>query len=196
MAEQITSLYTTKQGTLSNAQWYEQFNMRVEVAKSVGVDFGHRVLWEYTAQSESYGQEYDQLLESEQEQVRKEAEERHLAYLMVQNSSAKHDNLRQDLQNDFTKGSDQYPENRAQALMFLDRYSKSSVTPTPTSEGTAFTQKSKAKKDSKSSKKSDKKQDFDKEAFKDRKCFHCGKKGHPRSHCPSVDSNEDSAKSS
>jgi hypothetical protein len=30
----------------------------------------------------------------EKEQVRKEAEERHLAYLMIQNSSAKHDNLR------------------------------------------------------------------------------------------------------
>ena len=79
------------------------------VAKSVGVDFGNQVLWEYTAQSERYGQEYDLLSELEQEQVRKEAEERHLAYLMVQNSSAKHDNLRQDLQNDFTKGSDQYP---------------------------------------------------------------------------------------
>ena len=31
VAEQIISVYTTKQGTLSNAQWYEQFNTRVEL---------------------------------------------------------------------------------------------------------------------------------------------------------------------
>ena len=115
---------------------------------------------------------------------------------MIQNSSANHDNLRQDLQNDFTKGSDQYPENRAQALMFLDRYSKS-VTPVAASEGTAFTQKSKGKKVSKSANKKDaKNQDYDKDAFKDKNCYHCGKKGHPKSHCPNLDNDDDSVKSS
>ena len=44
VAEQIIAVYTTKQGNLSNAQWYEQFNTRVDVAKSVQVDFGHQVL--------------------------------------------------------------------------------------------------------------------------------------------------------
>jgi hypothetical protein len=44
VAEQIIAVYTTKQGNISNAQWYEQFNTRVDVAKSVSVDFGHQVL--------------------------------------------------------------------------------------------------------------------------------------------------------
>ena len=40
LAEQIIAVYTTKQGNLLNAQCYEQSNTRVDVAKSVGVDFG------------------------------------------------------------------------------------------------------------------------------------------------------------
>ena len=120
VTEQIIAVYTTKQGNLSNAQWYEQFNTRVDVANSVGVDFGHQVLWEYSA-NEQYSMDFNSLSVQEQIEVKKAAEERHLAYLMIQNASSKHDNLRRDLQNDFTKGNDQYPENRAQSLMFLDR---------------------------------------------------------------------------
>jgi hypothetical protein len=70
------------------------------------------------------------------------------------------------MQNDLTKGSDQYPENRAQSLMFLDHYSKT-ATPVAASEGTAFTQKSKGDKDTKGMKY------FDKEVYEDRKCFQC-----------------------
>ena len=64
--------------------------------------------------------DFNSLSEQEQIKVKKAAEERHLAYLMIQNASSKHENLCRDLQNDFTKGSDQYPENRAQYLIFLD----------------------------------------------------------------------------
>ena len=46
VAEQLIVVYTTKQRNLSNAQWYEHFNTRVDVAKSMGVDFGNQVLWE------------------------------------------------------------------------------------------------------------------------------------------------------
>ena len=49
VAEQLISVYTTKQGNLSNAQWYEHFNIRVDVSKSMGVDFGHDALWECSA---------------------------------------------------------------------------------------------------------------------------------------------------
>ena len=66
VAEQIIAVYTTKQETLSNAKWYEQFNTRVDVAKSVGIDFGHQVLWEYSA-NERYNMEFNSL--SDQKQV-------------------------------------------------------------------------------------------------------------------------------
>ena len=43
-----------------------------------------------------------------------------------------------------------------------------------------------------------KKKDFDKELYKDRKCFQCGKKGHPKSHCQNLskDKDDESVKSS
>jgi hypothetical protein len=38
--------------------------------------------------------DFNSLSEQEQAEVNKAAEERHLAYLMIQNASSKHDNLR------------------------------------------------------------------------------------------------------
>jgi hypothetical protein len=111
-------------------------------------------------------------------------------YLFLVNSGAQLDLLRKELQNDFTKGSDKYPENCPQALLFLDRYSKSSPAD-GSSQGTEFAQKGgKPKKggDKSSSEKATKgKKDFEKEFFKDKPCFKCGKKGHPQSHCPTKD---------
>ena len=128
--------------------------------------------------------DFSSLSDEEQAECKKAAEERHLAYLMIQNAGSKHDNLQRDLQNDFTKGNDQYPVNRAQSLMFLHWYRKT-ATPVAASEGTAFTQRSRGKKDTKG------KKEFDKELYKDRKCFLCGKKGHPKSHCPNKSKKED-----
>ena len=63
------------------------------------------------------------------------------------------------------------------------------------SHGTAFAQKggrSKKGDDKKTPNKSkgDKK-DFDREYYKDKPCFKCGKKGHPQSHCTSKDDGDD-----
>ena len=107
---------------------------------------------------------------------------------MLQNSSAvHHETLRRGLQNDFMKGVDQYPKNRAQALMFFDRYSKS-VTPVVNSEGYAFAQKATKGKKPNSNTNADEKKDkdnkddksgFDKETYKDKICFksNAGKRG-------------------
>jgi hypothetical protein len=43
--EQSLVVLNTKQGGLSNTQWYERFNMQHNVAHSVGVELGHKVLW-------------------------------------------------------------------------------------------------------------------------------------------------------
>ena len=58
----------------------------------------------------------------DQIRARENAEEQYLAYIFVQNSAAKHDTLHRKLSNDYTKGGDQYPQNRSTALMFLDKY--------------------------------------------------------------------------
>jgi hypothetical protein len=193
--EQNLAVLNTKQGGLSNTQWYERFNTRYNVARSVGVEFSHKVLWEYCAQA-SHSKSFDSLTTAKQITVTQAAEEQYLAYLFLVNSGAQHDLLRKELQNDFTKGSDKYPENCPQALLFLDRYSKS-ATGNSGSHGTAFAQKGGRSKKGNGKKMPDKskgeKKDFDKEYYKDKPCFKCGKKGHPQSHCPSKDDGDNNS---
>jgi hypothetical protein len=57
-------------------------------------------------------------------------------------SGAQHGNLKVDLRNDFTTGSNQYPKTHQQMLHFLNKYSKTIVVPkTTSSEGSLFAQK-------------------------------------------------------
>ena len=67
--EQSLAVLHTKQGGLSNTQWYEHFNTCHDVAQSVGVEFGHKVLWEYCAQLK-HSRSYDALGPTEQSAVK------------------------------------------------------------------------------------------------------------------------------
>jgi hypothetical protein len=51
MHEQSLAVLNTKQSGLSNMQWYEHFNTCHDVTHSIGVELGHKVPWEYCAQS-------------------------------------------------------------------------------------------------------------------------------------------------
>ncbi len=52
------------------------------------------------------------------------------------------------------------------------------------SEGTAFAQKENKKGKSKKAEAADpKKVEYDKEFYRDKECFHCGKRGHPKAAC-------------
>jgi hypothetical protein len=176
-------------------QWYEHFNTQHDIARSVGVELGHKVLWEYCPQSK-HSMSYDALGTVNQAAMRQAAEDQCLAYILLVNSGGQHGHLRKELQNDFTKGSNKYPENCSQTLLFLDRYSK--LAPADSAlQGTAFAQKGGQPKKGKEKKGSNKpkaeKKDFDKEYFKDLPCFKCGKKGHPQSHCPTKTNDENNS---
>jgi hypothetical protein len=143
--KQNLAVLNTKQGGLTNTQWYQHFNTRYNVARSVRVEFGHKVLWEYCTQL-AHSKSYDLLGTTKQATVRQAAEEQYLAYLFLVNSGTQHQLLWKELRNDFTKGSNKYPEKCPQALLFLDRYSKS--TPVDSGlQGTAFAQKGRATKE-------------------------------------------------
>ncbi len=90
------------------------------------------------------------------------------------------------MSDDYTKGSDNYLQTRSQALMLMDHYSKTPTAIT-TSEGTAFTQSGKKKKmignKEKKPEATKHPKDFDKEWWKDKECYRCGKKGHPATAC-------------
>jgi hypothetical protein len=72
--KQSLAVLITKQGGLSNTQWYNRFNMRHNAARSDGVELGHKVLWEYCAQSK-HSMSYDMLGTTNQAAMRQAAED-------------------------------------------------------------------------------------------------------------------------
>ena len=83
--------------------------------------------------------------------------------------------LKEELENDFTKGSDTYPQDMVKAYQLLNKY-KNWVPKNhmPESTGVAFSQTVSVDK---------KKDDWKQKAT----CHHCGKKGHIRPDCPKID---------
>jgi hypothetical protein len=82
-------------------------------------------------------------LSAEQKQsVCEDVEECCILYAFLRQSGAQHGNLKVDLRNDFTTGSNQYPKTCQQTLHLLDKESKTVVVPkTTSSEGSSFAQK-------------------------------------------------------
>ncbi len=135
---------------------------------------------------EAHKAAYTLLRPDKQEAVRVSARERFLSYALIKTSNSKHDKIKDDLSDDYTKRRDNYPQTRPQALMLMDHYSK---TPTaiPTLEGTAFAESGKKKKKvgdkEKEPKAAKDPKDFDKEWWTDKECYRCGKKRYPASAC-------------
>jgi hypothetical protein len=142
--EQLSNVANAKQGNSTNNKWYDRFNTKVEVAKSVGVSFNFEKIWEYCAM-EAHKSAYTLLRPNKQEAVRVSARERFLLYALIKTSNSKHNKIKDKLSDDYTKGSDNYPQTRSQALMLMDHYSKTPTAIT-TLEGTAFAQSGKKKK--------------------------------------------------
>jgi hypothetical protein len=191
--EQLCNVTNAKQGNMTN-------NAKVEAAESVGVNFDFEKIWEYCAQ-DAHKATYSSLSPTDQAVVKASARERFLSFSLVKTSNSKHNKIKDDLSDDYTKGSDNYPQNRSQALMLMDHYSKAPTAIT-TSEGTAFAKgggkKKKGDKDKATSNTPKDPKVFDKEWWKDKECYRCGKgkKGHPASACSVKPPSDDDDKSS
>ncbi len=143
---------------------------------------GHNKILDYCAELE-FKAPYQGLTTTEQTVVEIQARERFMVYGLLKISSNSQDKIKSDLLDDFTRGSDNYPTTPQQTLLLLDKYSKKPTVVTQ-SEGTAFAQKENKKGKSKKAEAVDpKKVEYDKEFYRDRECFHCGKKGHPKAAC-------------
>jgi hypothetical protein len=88
---------------MSNPQWYERFNTRVDGGEAIGVTRQHKVLLEYVAQ-ELHQQDFTSLTAKDQHAVRTDAQESDIAYAFSRQSGAQHAHLKTDLQNDYTTG--------------------------------------------------------------------------------------------
>jgi hypothetical protein len=170
--EQLSNVANAKQGKLTNNEWYDWFNTKVELAESVGVSFNFEKIWEYCAM-EIHKTSYALLMPANQDDIRVSARERFLSYALIKTSNSRHNKIKEDLSDDYTKGGDNYPHTRLQALMLIDHYSKTPTAIT-TSEGTAFAQSDKKKKKGGDKAKKPKApkdpKDLDKEWWKDKEC--------------------------
>ncbi len=92
MWEQLTNVANAKQGNLSNNEWYDRFNTKVDVAESVGVSFNFEKIWEYCA-LEVHKAAYTSLQPDKQEAVRVSARERFSLYALIKMSNSKHDEI-------------------------------------------------------------------------------------------------------
>jgi hypothetical protein len=190
--DQELLFYSFKQDNLSNPQWYDRFNTKVDISGAIGVTRQHKVLLEYVAQ-ESYTLAFTDLGTMEQQLVRDDDEERYISYDFLRQSGTQHGNLKVDLQNDFTTGDNRYPKNRQHNLHLFDKYSKTVVAKLTHSEGTSFAQKGGRGDGSRSSNVNGKYHDFstyDKKYCTDKECYKCHKKGHPATHCPKKPSDD------
>ena len=174
--EQESTLYSTTQNTFTNTQWYEKFNTRIDVGTAIGVTRRHKVLLEYEASVSDSKTKYKDLPPAKQQEIMERAEERYISYVFLRQSGKQHHKLKTNLSDAFTTGEDGFPQNRQEVLHLLDKYSKATVLNTPTgSEGLAFAQKGGKTPGNSNS---------NKDYWKDKECYNCGKKGHPANKCP------------
>ena len=88
---------------MSNPQWYERFNTKVDVREAIGVNRQRKVILEYMAQ-DLYNQTFSAPAEAEQTVTHEDAKEHYLSYALLRQSGTRHGNMKVDLQNDFTTG--------------------------------------------------------------------------------------------
>jgi hypothetical protein len=193
MYDQELSFYLFKQDNLSNPQWYERFNTKVDVSGAIGVTRKHKVLLEYVAQK-SYTRAFTDLRPVEQQLVRDDAEERYVPYAFLRKNGTQHDNLKVDFQKIFTKGDNRNSKKRQQTLHLLDKYSKTVVAKVTHSECTSFAQKGGIGGGNRSSSGSGKGRDsstYDKKYWNGKECYKYHQKVHPATHCPKKPSDND-----
>jgi len=108
--EQECALCSFNQNDLSNKQWHECFNTKIDIGNAIGATQQHKVLLQHVAAKKGTTK-FNDLTDSEQAVVREEAEEQYLSCVFLRQSGKQHNKLKVDLQNDFTTGDDRYPKN-------------------------------------------------------------------------------------
>jgi hypothetical protein len=113
--DQELGFYSFQQETMSNPQWYETFNTKVDVGSAISVTQQHKALLEYVAQ-ENHTLAFTVLSDEQKQLVHEDTEECYISYAFLHQSGAQHGNLKVDLRNDFTTDSNRYPKTHQQTL--------------------------------------------------------------------------------
>ena len=124
--KQELSLYGFHQNTMTNYQWYERFNTKVDVGTSIGVTRQYPVLLEWNTQS-THSASHQDINNDQNIEIPKDAEERYLIYIFLKHSAKTSEKLRTNLSDDYTTGENKYPTSRQENLHYLEKHIKSVV---------------------------------------------------------------------
>ena len=133
-------LYSFHQNTMTNAQWYEWFNTKVDVEISIGATRQYSDLLEWTAHS-THSAYYQDITNDKKIEIQTDAEERYLAYIFLKQSSKTSEKLRTNIIDEYTTGEKKYPTSRQENIHYLEKHSKSVVRATIAQEGSSFVQR-------------------------------------------------------
>jgi hypothetical protein len=130
---------------MTNALYYDQFKIRVDVAEHIDVSFDNPDLWDWKTQ-ELYSTGYELLLDTVKEaKVKEDVEQAFLAYLFFINSNnKKHSQLKKTMANDHAKGNaEAYPSSCHTALILVNNFKPLVIKGAAlvAAQGTTFTQK-------------------------------------------------------
>ena len=137
--EQEMSLYGFHQNTMTNDQWYEQFNKKVDVGTSIGVTRQHSVLLGWTAQYTHIAY-YQDITNDKKIEIKTDAEEKYLTYIFLKQSANTSEKLRTNLSDDYTTGENKYPTSCQATLHYLEKHRNSVVREPIAQEGSLFAQ--------------------------------------------------------
>ena len=129
--KQEVEFWSFHQQNLTNGQWYDRFNTKVDIVSTIGVTIQHKVLLGYVAQQSNTN--YDDM-STKKEDVKKYVKEGYLSYVFLKYIGKHHNKLKNNLQNNFITGDDRMPKKNQMTLHLLDNYIKNPVVRQRTSE--------------------------------------------------------------
>ena len=180
-------LYSFRQGNLPCDEYMKKFTSLVDIATSYEGQIHDTAIRDYVTITEhGDGAEYDALTDIQKLAVDVAAHDLWCATMfLAQCDKRRFGRLTEELENNFTKGRNDYPVDMVRAFAMLNEYKNwQPRSPTIDSSGTAF-----ATKSSRSKSKSDV-PDWQKKAT----CHHCGEVGHIKPNCPKLKDDGDDEK--
>ena len=178
-------LYNLRQDTMTNTEYLQRFQNLVDVATAYAGQLHDQAIVDIVTERLHPSTSYDSLNADEKQVVQTASSELYLATMFLRQSDRRcYGKLSEELENAFTKGNDDYPDNLVSAYHLINEYKCwQPIGAAPEASGVAFAQKHKGK--------GNKGKSNDDSWEKKAKCHHCGEVGHIRPNCPTIQDDED-----
>ena len=165
----------------SNSEYLEQFKNQIDLLEQHGESFKDNSIYLDHDQRWKKLSARNQTDEKKQE-AKERCKEQYVAYAFIYKSdNDRYNKLKEELQNDYMKGNNNYPDTLVEAYQMLTNYRQPNNKKLGTkSSGVSFAQQGK----NKNSKGNNSRNSNNNNKFADYECYKCHKKGHIASNCP------------